>query len=168
MMDPIFPSIQSNLSGEENYNEGYVSESELPSFTDDDFPPLMVKQTSWADDVAATHDDSMLTSITDISSEYVDNVPPTPDFTASSITPVTPKNASGFPRTPRSGNLEMMPNGCEGPYFDPLSLFVGGLPPYWEEENVKEIFQRFGGLESVKVIRPSTWNYFTLVASILY
>jgi RNA recognition motif. (a.k.a. RRM, RBD, or RNP domain) len=153
-LDPVFPSIQSNLSGED-LDDDLVPDSglgSLPSFTDEDFPPLMGKQTSWADDVVTIgEDDAMYIPTTDVSPE---SAPLTPDFTASSITPLTPKTGCGFPRTPRSGNLEMMPNNCDGPYFDRLSLFVGGLPPYWEEDNVGEIFQRFGGLESVKVIRP--------------
>jgi hypothetical protein len=42
--------------------------------------------------------------------------------------------------------------------LDPTTLFVGGLemfgPGAWNEEKVKNFFARFGGLESVKVVRP--------------
>lgn len=43
--------------------------------------------------------------------------------------------------------------------IDPTTLFVGGLemfgPGAWNEEKVKAFFSRFGGLECVKVVRPS-------------
>lgn len=42
---------------------------------------------------------------------------------------------------------------------DPTTLFVGGLnisgSGAWDEEKVKALFSGYGGLESVKVVRPS-------------
>lgn len=42
--------------------------------------------------------------------------------------------------------------------IDPTTLFVGGLemfgPSAWDEKKVEIFFSRFGGLESVKVVRP--------------
>lgn len=42
--------------------------------------------------------------------------------------------------------------------LDPTTLFVGGLemfgPGAWDEEKVSNYFQKFGGLESVKLVRP--------------
>jgi hypothetical protein len=46
--------------------------------------------------------------------------------------------------------------------LDPTTLFVGGLemfgPGAWDEEKVKNFFARFGGLESVKVVRPCKFS----------
>ena len=94
-------------------------------------------------------------------------VPQTPALDASSITPITP--GSQLPITPTScdGNLPMRPKNLgekensmnrSSRELDPLTLFVGGLemfgPGAWDEEKVKNFFARFGGLESVKVVRP--------------
>lgn len=42
---------------------------------------------------------------------------------------------------------------------DPTTLFVGGLEisgtGAWDEEKVRMIFSRYGGLESIKFVRPS-------------
>lgn len=42
---------------------------------------------------------------------------------------------------------------------DPTTLFVGGLeisgPGAWNEDKVRTVFSRYGGLESVKFVRPS-------------
>ena len=51
--------------------------------------------------------------------------------------------------------------------LDPTTLFVGGLemfgPGAWDEEKVKNFFARFGGLESVKVVRPCKFLCYLLV-----
>lgn len=47
--------------------------------------------------------------------------------------------------------------------IDPTTLFVGGLeisgPGAWDEERVRNLFSRFGGLESVKFFRPSMYLF---------
>lgn len=130
---------------------------------DDDFPPLMGKQGSWADEVA-THDVSMLSCDTNVSSEYTDDVPLTPGFTTS---PTTPKTSSGFPCTPRDTSFDLMSIGDrEGSDLDRMSLFVGGFPAYWEEANIRELFQRFAGLMTVKVVRPSAYYLSSLFCEI--
>ena len=88
-------------------------------------------------------------------------MPQTPALDASSITPVSP--GSQFPVTPTSCNDNLhqpetpMMNRSDRE-IDPTTLFVGGLemfgPGAWDEEKVKNFFARFGGLESVKVVRP--------------
>lgn len=100
-------------------------------------------------------------------------MPRTPALDKVSITPNTP--GSQFPITPTS-YTEYDPQGmhyndfdekekitsCKGlrsdREIDPTTLFVGGLemfgPGAWDEEKVKSFFSRFGGLESVKVVRP--------------
>ncbi|KAG2062337.1 hypothetical protein BDR06DRAFT_966134 [Suillus hirtellus] len=99
-------------------------------------------------------------------------IPPTPEFGTSPITPKTP--GSLIPRTPTTGSYlgdfqsRSLPefatkNGLqwdakrEGP-LDPTTIFVGGLEMYgpnaWDEERVRNLFSRYGGVENVKVIRP--------------
>ncbi|KAG1774068.1 hypothetical protein EV702DRAFT_558139 [Suillus placidus] len=99
-------------------------------------------------------------------------IPPTPEFGTSPMTPKTP--GSLIPRTPttgsylsdfQSGSLPefVTKNGLqwnakrEGP-LDPTTIFVGGLEMYgpnaWDEERVRNFFSRYGGVETVKVIRP--------------
>lgn len=99
-------------------------------------------------------------------------IPPTPALDASTITPMTP--GSHFPMTPTisEANHPYSSKGSDyrDPYdsskgnrqerdIDPTTLFVGGLemfgPGAWNEEKVKAFFSRFGGLEYVKVVRPS-------------
>ena len=96
-------------------------------------------------------------------------IPQTPALDTS-ITPIT--SGSQFPITPTS--CDHNPHRSMGPKtlgekenpmmnrsdreLDPTTLFVGGLemfgPGAWDEEKVKNFFARFGGLESVKVVRP--------------
>jgi hypothetical protein len=44
-------------------------------------------------------------------------------------------------------------------HVDPTTLFVGGLDisgsGAWDEEKVRTVFSRYGGLESIKFVRPS-------------
>lgn len=99
-------------------------------------------------------------------------IPQTPGLDKAS-TPITP--GSQFPVTPTSyaedesqeidytefngKNTMTYPRGLRTDReIDPTTLFVGGLemfgPGAWDEEKVKNFFSRFGGLESVKVVRP--------------
>ncbi|KAG2156676.1 uncharacterized protein EDB93DRAFT_926724 [Suillus bovinus] len=99
-------------------------------------------------------------------------IPPTPEFGTSPMTPKTP--GSLIPHTPTTGNYLsdfqsgslpefVTKNGLqwdakrEGP-LDPTTIFVGGLEMYgpnaWDEERVRNLFSRYGGVENVKVIRP--------------
>jgi len=101
-------------------------------------------------------------------------MPQTPALDTSSITPITP--GFQFPITPTScdDNLDQsvrpkileekknpMVNRSDRE-LDPMTLFVGGLemfgPGAWDEEKVKNFFTRFGGLESVKVVRPCKFS----------
>jgi len=101
-------------------------------------------------------------------------MPQTPDLDGLSITPLTP--ASQFPITPTDceadaaqdpfqqkgyhsrGNVNSFKVSRPEREIDPTTLFVGGLEMYgpgaWDEEKVRKFFLRFGGLESVKVVRP--------------
>ncbi|KAJ7631151.1 hypothetical protein FB45DRAFT_917647 [Roridomyces roridus] len=98
------------------------------------------------------------------------------DTPALGMSPITPKTSSSqFPTTPTStdGDLPASFHRFEGSheksgsaYFeetkeiDPTTLFVGGLemngPDAWNEEKVRTFFGRFGGLESVHVVKPLT------------
>jgi hypothetical protein len=102
------------------------------------------------------------------------DIPPTPEFGRSPLTPKTPQ----FPQTPNTGNFNddfktLSFNGplskAKDPYFgdavagegevDPTTIFVGGLEMYgptaWDEAKVHAFFSKFGGVENVKVVRPS-------------
>ncbi|KAG5654700.1 hypothetical protein H0H81_007456 [Sphagnurus paluster] len=104
-------------------------------------------------------------------------IPPTPGLGRSPLTPKTP--GSGFPATPTSANdngiLRPPLKDSEGKPFnyydefasrerdiDPTTLFVGGLetfgPGAWDEDKVTKFFARFGGLESVKIVRPPLFS----------
>ena len=78
-----------------------------------------------------------------------------PAFDASSITPATP--GSQFPAA--SGTTYDGNSPESERHVDPTTLFVGGLdisgPGAWDEEKVRTLFSRYGGLESVKFVRPS-------------
>ena len=124
-----------------------------PSLSEDGFPPLVGKPVSWADDETLPPSDSSRTLKT--TSEY-GSVPPTPGFTSGSISPTTPLTFSSTPTTPHSVQFPGGFSGGSGSFqYDYTSLFVGGLPPSWEEESVRNIFGRFPGLEEVQLIRPS-------------
>ena len=123
------------------------------SLSEDGFPPLVGKPVSWADDETLPPSDSSRTLKT--VSEY-GSVPPTPGFTSGSISPTTPLTFSSTPTTPHSAQFSGGFGGGNGPLqYDYTSLFVGGLPPSWEEEDVRNVFGRFPGLEEVQLIRPS-------------
>ena len=99
-------------------------------------------------------------------------IPSTPRLGMSPITPKTP--GSLFPITPTDGTIGFQTSafkeyedkesahhsdsGRIGRELDPTTLFVGGLetsgPGAWDETKVENFFARFGGLESVKVVRP--------------
>ncbi|KAG1813254.1 uncharacterized protein BJ212DRAFT_422216 [Suillus subaureus] len=96
-------------------------------------------------------------------------IPPTPEFGTSPMTPKTP--GSLIPRTPttgsylsdfQSGSLPefVTKNGLQwdAKRSDPTTIFVGGLEMYgpnaWDEERVRNLFSKYGGVENVKVIRP--------------
>ncbi|KAF8913080.1 hypothetical protein CPB84DRAFT_1760296 [Gymnopilus junonius] len=100
-------------------------------------------------------------------------IPQTPTLDSSTITPLS--QGSHFPPTPTSPGAEIL-QGMSHKYLgvketpmsfksfrpnreiDPTTLFVGGLemfgPGAWDEERVRTFFSRFGGLESVKLVRP--------------
>ncbi len=87
---------------------------------------------------------------------------PGPDST--SITPVT--SGSQFPITPTTSGASYDGFGANDDgkssniqkKIDPTTLFVGGLetsgPSAWDEAKVRQLFAKFGGLESVKFVRP--------------
>ncbi|KAJ7492410.1 hypothetical protein FB451DRAFT_531569 [Mycena latifolia] len=95
-----------------------------------------------------------------------------PDTPGLGMSPITPKTSgSQFPTTPTSTDGDLQSSSFQGyeskdkhNYFeapkdlDPTTLFVGGLemfgPGAWDEDRVSAFFGRFGGLESVKVVRP--------------
>ncbi|KAF8142340.1 hypothetical protein K438DRAFT_1995105 [Mycena galopus ATCC 62051] len=71
-----------------------------------------------------------------------------PDTPGLGMSPITPKTAgSQFPSTPTSTNGDSF-QGKSG-YFDDLEMT-------WDEGRVSAFFERFGGLESVQVVRPMT------------
>ena len=91
-------------------------------------------------------------------------VPHSPGLDSTSITPVT--SGSQFPITPTTSGTSYDGFGANDggkssgiqKEIDPTTLFVGGLeasgPGAWDEAKVRQLFARFGGLESVKFVRP--------------
>lgn len=104
-------------------------------------------------------------------------MPPTPGLATSPITPKTPPDQA-FPPTPTdlehvhvvAGRGLSQFDGGEKQFghldgekvIDPTTLFVGGLeihgPNAWDDEKVTAFFDRFGGLESVKLVRPCAFS----------
>lgn len=122
----------------------------------------------------------------DLAQGQVITVPPTPEFTTSSITPVTPKTGHSFPLTPQSGmsgsGTSRSPDAylmtprrvgrfASGPMdeaenqreVDPTSLFVGnleinGVNP-WTEERLRGMFEKYGEVEDVKLYEPGELHF---------
>lgn len=122
-------------------------------------------------DSFSTFDGTLERALEDHEGQELD-MPPTPGLGKSPITPKTP--GPQFPITPTSVNTDLQRlsfkeyEGKERGYYndspqterelDPTTLFVGGLetfgPGAWNEEKVANFFSHFGGLESVKLVRP--------------
>lgn len=52
-----------------------------------------------------------------------------------------------------------------GPVRDPTTVFVGGLemrgPRAWDERKLRVVFSKYGGIKSVKIVRPSQSPHFS-------
>ncbi|KAJ7596658.1 hypothetical protein C8J56DRAFT_292852 [Mycena floridula] len=100
------------------------------------------------------------------------SMPPTPGF---GMSPLTPKTSSSmFPPTPTTGDVDLHFSTSDNEKLsfmedlrgerelDPTTLFVGGLEMYgdaaWDEEKISGLFQKFGGLENVRLVRPTSGN----------
>lgn len=98
-------------------------------------------------------------------------MPPTPDFTTSSITPVTPKTGSSFPRTPPSVISAFSPGDHGTPArehkgdryagfardVDSCCIWVGGLDESWDKESLKKVFGEYGDVSEVTLVQPSAY-----------
>jgi hypothetical protein len=104
-------------------------------------------------------------------------IPVTPEFTATSITPVTPKTSLSFPHTPQSNRsgysagFDLIHKRDARPTdqddnrpreVDPLWIFVGGLNTMgalpWDEDRVKAIFMQYGEIDDIQLIMPGEPN----------
>ena len=81
--------------------------------------------------------------------------------TPGSLFPITPTDTSGLHPFKDYDKKEYGYHGNADRIdreLDPTTLFVGGLetfgPGAWDEAKVENFFARFGGLESVKLVRP--------------
>ncbi len=109
------------------------------------------------------------------------SVPPTPEFSVSSITPNTPKTAHSFPQTPQSSmSMSFMGELSRNPLiqtprksgmFDlrdastdntnkecyPTTIWIGGLDIFssnpWNEDKVRSLFEKYGDIEDLQFIR---------------
>ncbi|KAF8559994.1 hypothetical protein OG21DRAFT_1502343 [Imleria badia] len=120
--------------------------------------------------------DSGCPSQEDDSQEIDAGICHTPDFGTSPITPRTP--GSLMLRTPTTasymgdfqsmsfrdydsqGSLAQLSQEKRDDHVvDPTTIFVGGLemfgPNAWDEGKVRALFSKYGGIETVKVIRPT-------------
>ncbi|KIL00985.1 hypothetical protein PAXRUDRAFT_7769 [Paxillus rubicundulus Ve08.2h10] len=116
------------------------------------------------------------TTSADDGQEIEIDLAPTPEYGASPSTPKTP--GSVMLRTPTTsshmgdfqsmsfkdydsqGSLMHLPREKrEDTIVDPTTIFVGGLdmfgPTAWDEAKVRALFSRYGGVEAVKVVRPT-------------
>ncbi|KAF8841966.1 hypothetical protein BDN67DRAFT_1010225 [Paxillus ammoniavirescens] len=118
---------------------------------------------------------SQTTSVDD-GQEIETDLAPTPEYGASPITPRTP--GSLMLRTPTTSScmgdfqsmsfkdydsqdslLRLPREKRDDTVVDPTTIFVGGLdmfgPTAWDEDKVRALFSRYGGVEAVKVVRPT-------------
>jgi hypothetical protein len=117
-------------------------------------PPSSLSVVTKEDSPAMHYDPNAASSYRDEEQEL--DIPDTPGL---GMSPITPKTAgSQFPSTPPSTNGELFHEKTgyfdESKDLDPTCLFVGGLEMTWDDEKVSTFFGRFGGLESVQVVRP--------------
>ncbi|PSS29591.1 hypothetical protein PHLCEN_2v2739 [Hermanssonia centrifuga] len=112
------------------------------------------------------------------------SVPPTPEFSVSSITPNTPKTAHSFPQTPQSSmSMSFMGELSRNPLvqtprksgvFDlrdastdntnkecyPTTIWIGGLDIFssnpWNEDKVRNLFEKYGDIEDLQFIRNAS------------
>lgn len=112
-------------------------------------------------------------------------IPLTPDFSSPSITPVTPKTMRSFPQTPQSPHGicasadTFSASATEGSFkegrihwrnqgapkkLEPFSIYVGGLdmmgPRPWDEQRVRDIFNKYGEIENIDFIKPGKYLRF--------
>ncbi|KAG2356265.1 hypothetical protein BDR07DRAFT_1423850 [Suillus spraguei] len=109
----------------------------------------------WSDRMEATDENqSIVTHLSSMSGISDVAASPTPEFGTSPMTPKTP--GPDLPEFVMKNGLQW-DGKREGP-LDPTTIFVGGLEMYgpnaWDEERVRNLFSRYGGIENVKVIRP--------------
>lgn len=88
----------------------------------------------------------------------------TPDLSAS---PTTPGTRLESPLTPTSYSHDFLPviaedhDTREVRTTDPTSIFVGGLESsseVWDEGRIRELFEKFGLVEDVQLIRPGKFR----------
>ncbi|KAF7339286.1 RNA binding protein [Mycena sanguinolenta] len=150
--DVDFPPLgdsKGDRKGEQVWPTFRVSENESR-----DRPPSSLSVVIGDVDGVANHHDANAALYHDEEQEL--DIPSTPGL---GMSPITPKTAgSQFPSTPTSTNGDSFQDKSgyfdEAKDIDPTTLFVGGLEMTWDEERVSAFFGRFGGLESVQVVRP--------------
>ena len=69
-------------------------------------------------------------------------------------------------QSPRGEAIPSLPEEMKvGPVHDPTTVFVGGLemcgPMAWDEHELQVLFSKYGGIKSVKVVRPSQLPHFS-------
>ena len=103
-----------------------------------------------------------------------------PEFETSAVqkssgpcVPLTPTSGSGMKsnqrmsfQSPRREAIPSLPEEMKvGPVHDPTTVFVGGLemrgPKAWDERKLRVLFSKYGGIKSVKVVRPSQSPHFS-------
>ncbi|KAJ7751270.1 hypothetical protein DFH07DRAFT_531521 [Mycena maculata] len=158
--DVDFPPLGNSKSDRET-ERGVWAGKQSPT-EDRDRPPSSLSVVIADANSVTMHRDPNAASYQDEGQEL--DIPDTPGLGMSPITPKT--SGSQFPTTPTSTNGDFQgfepkdKNGYSGGAkdLDPTTLFVGGLEMYgpsaWDEDKVSTFFGKFGGLKSVKVVRP--------------
>ncbi|KAJ7161358.1 hypothetical protein C8R43DRAFT_331590 [Mycena crocata] len=159
--DVDFPPL-GEVKGDRRAERGVWADKKLYKGSEEDGPPSSLSVSIAEANSAMMHHDPSAETYQDEDQEL--DIPDTPGL---AMSPITPKTAgSQFPATPTSTNGDLQSSSFteKNGYFeetkdlDPTTLFVGGLemfgPGAWDEDRVSVFFGRFGGLESVKVVRP--------------
>ncbi|EPQ60378.1 hypothetical protein GLOTRDRAFT_124137 [Gloeophyllum trabeum ATCC 11539] len=139
-------------------------------WSETDFPPLRERKSSVTRGISHAQNNGESLGVFDVSSETPSrpnislnsesSVPSTPDFVGSPITPKTPGISALHTPDSQGSELDVEDAqvGVRNREVDPTTIFVGGLemfgPHAWDEHRVRSLFERFGGIEDVRVVKP--------------
>jgi len=167
--NPI-PNVVGTVNASGAPTHGTVLVSPNFAITERDFPPLsnmpgggrgrhLDNLSAWTKPVS-----SLVEHVQTVQDDLLQQVPsrsPTPIL---SPTGSGTDNAPSVPETPVTAEFghEMMHDDRHQHQEDPYTLFVGGIamnrPPMWDEERIREFYEVYGKVESIRFVRPGRFG----------